>query len=350
MSPIRVMHLLPSNRLSGAENVILQIMELFNQDSNYEMFYVSTEGPIRSILESKNIAYHLLPDFTLEHIKQAVTVCRPDIIHAHDFRASVMASKFFSPIIAHLHNNPPWLKHITPQSLAFGYAIRKFKTVLGVSSAIQQEYIFKFLLTGKFNVFPNVLNAPKILEKSEQYTVQDKPDLLFVGRLTQPKNPLKFLEIIRELTAKDPTIMATMIGEGELKPQCEKYIQKYRLYNNVKMPGFLENPYPYMKQAKLLVLPSLFEGFGLVAVEAFILGTPVICSGVGGLKGIVNSSCGAIAKTTAEYVNQIQRLLNNHDLLTRCSHAAEQRATQYTNLQQYKTQLDCYYHSALNGI
>ena len=52
-------------------------------------------------------------------------------------------------------------------------------------------------------------------------------------------------------------------------------------------------------------MPSLWEGFGLAAVEALTLGLPVVCSGAGGLCDIVNDSCGKICKTLDEYVSEL---------------------------------------------
>ena len=73
----------------------------------------------------------------------------------------------------------------------------------------------------------------------------------------------------------------------------------------------MENPYPVLNASKIMILPSKWEGYGLVAVESLSLGIPVICSGAGGLKNIVNSSCGKICKNKDDYVQEIIELLDN---------------------------------------
>ena len=88
-----------------------------------------------------------------------------------------------------------------------------------------------------------------------------------------------------------------------------------KLENNVVLVGFQKDPYSIMKGAKILLLPSKWEGFGLVTVETLALGLPVVCSSVGGLPNIVNDACGRLCETQTEFVKEIFRLLNDQSLL-----------------------------------
>jgi glycosyltransferase involved in cell wall biosynthesis len=90
-----------------------------------------------------------------------------------------------------------------------------------------------------------------------------------------------------------------------------------------------------MSQSKLVLMPSIFEGFGLVALEAMALGKPVICSGVGGLSDIVNDSCGYICKTDAEYDDSIKALLNDNHVYASKSAGAIAQAKAFDNLEEY---------------
>ncbi|GAF23683.1 hypothetical protein JCM19047_3522 [Bacillus sp. JCM 19047] len=59
-----------------------------------------------------------------------------------------------------------------------------------------------------------------------------------------------------------------MIGDGDLRNECENEIKQLKLANNIDLLGFLENPYCIIKNSKMMILTSKWEGFGLVAVEA----------------------------------------------------------------------------------
>lgn len=89
-------------------------------------------------------------------------------------------------------------------------------------------------------------------------------------------------------------ISIAVVGKGDMFEWFENQVKTYHLQENIDLYGFLENPYPILNASKIMILPSKWEGYGLVAVEALSLGVPVVCSGAGGLKNIVNDRCGKI--------------------------------------------------------
>lgn len=108
---MRVLHLLKSNKYSGAENVVLTIMDAC---PDIEMIYASTDGPIRKVVEDRGHRFYPLEETSVRMVKKAVGELQPDIIHAHDFTMASTAAWAAGdiPVIAHLHNNPPWLKKL----------------------------------------------------------------------------------------------------------------------------------------------------------------------------------------------------------------------------------------------
>lgn len=335
---IRIMHLLQSNRYSGAENVACQIIHMFS--SEYDMVYVCPKGPIEKALSDRNIKYVLLDSFSQKCIDKVVNEIKPNIIHAHDFNASIRAVKYRkkATIISHIHNNPLWLSQINTKSVAYAVLSKYYKTIIGVSPAVYNEYIFKNVIRNKFILLPNVVDKESIIKKSVSKGVNDI-DLITVGRLTEQKDPLYFLEVVNELKKSFDDIHCVMIGEGPLKNDCEKYIEKYNLKQNVKMLGFTPNPYPYMKSAKVMFMPSKWEGFGLVAVESMILGVPVVCAPVGGLMNIVDNSCGYISDNTEEIIYEITRLISDHSLRQTKGKKSQEKAATFCNTSIYKAAL-----------
>ena len=129
-------------------------------------------------------------------------------------------------------------------------------------------------------------------------------DLLFIGRLTEQKDPERFIELVEDIKKTKKDIQAVMIGIGELEEKCQDLINKKDLKNNITMLGFLENPFSIMKNCKACFMPSKWEGFGLTAIETMVLGIPVFCSGVGGLGEIFKNNKEFICKTNEDYVNK----------------------------------------------
>ena len=85
----------------------------------------------------------------------------------------------------------------------------------------------------------------------------------------------------------------------------------------------------------MLVMPSKWEGFGLVALEAMCLGVPVICSGVGGLHNIVTEDCGRICVNVSQYTKEMKRILADHKYLEMYKEGAMKQADRFDNLNEY---------------
>ena len=120
----RVLHLLASNSYSGAENVVCNIIE--NCQNKYDMYYCSKDGAIRDVLKEKNIKFVPYKKLSIRNIRKIVRKYHIDIIHAHDFQASFIASflKDECKIISHLHCN---------------YQLLKLKSIVGIVYSFVQK-------------------------------------------------------------------------------------------------------------------------------------------------------------------------------------------------------------------
>lgn len=336
-----VAHILQSNIYSGAENVVCQIIELFSEKTNIEMIYVSPSGPIDEILRKKNIKHYILDCFSIRKIKKAIKCINPDIVHAHDFNASVRSALACKkvPIISHLHNNPLWGKSLNIKTLSYMLCSYRFKYIIGVSNAIKDEFYFANFIKNKFCLIQNVVDSKKVIELGNAEKTPNT-DLIFVGRLSEPKNPIGFLKIVNDLVNKyDNRIIADVIGSGELENECKRYIEEHDLGRNVNILGFKNNPYTYMKNSKMLVMTSMFEGFGLVAVEAMILGVPVATLKVGGLVDIVDNKCGIICESIESLTYKISVLIKDEYKLKEKGILSKNKVRKYTNMREYQKKI-----------
>lgn len=167
--------------------------------------------------------------------------------------------------------------------------------------------------------------------------------LVFAGRLTAQKNPLGFLSTIDKLVHKDINVSAVMLGQGELERDCKQFISAHELEKNVTVLGFVNNPYDYMNEGAVLFMPSRWEGFGLVAVEALAFGMPVVANPVGGLADIVTEKCGYLSADEDENVEEIRRLLTDNEYYNTKSRLAKQRASELENIEAYMLKLEKIY-------
>lgn len=337
---LKILHILSSNEYSGAENVAITIIEEMNKKS-INCIYASPKGPIQQKLETENIEFVPIEKLNIKEIRKIYKKYKPDIIHAHDFTTSVLTS--FSglncKIISHLHHNGDWIKKINLKSIIYLISSIKYKKIILVSNAIFEEYIFSKFIKNKIEILGNPINCNEIIKKAtENEKLNEKFDLIFVGRLEYEKDPLRFIDIV-EKTCTKTNIKTAIIGDGSLKEECKKKIELLNLSNNIKMLGFLNNPYSILKNAKILCITSRWEGFGLVAVEALTLGKPVVANNVGGLPQIVDDTCGKLCNNNDEFCEEIIHLINNSEYYNQKSKGAVDKAKQLDNTDLYMNKL-----------
>lgn len=104
-------------------------------------------------------------------------------------------------------------------------------------------------------------------------------DVIFVGRLLSHKNPDLLVKAIAQVKASVPTIQCRIIGTGPEKGTVLSLIEQLQLQGNIELLEPIESHrelYGMLKASRMLVLPSVREGFGLTVVEANAAGIPVI--------------------------------------------------------------------------
>lgn len=323
-----------------------QLAEAFGKTD--EVVYCSPKGEIEEVLNRKNVRFLPLRKLSVREIKRAIKEFEPDIIHAHDFRAGLLANLACKkvPVISHLHNNCPWLKNFGLKSLLFWYTAKKSRCILTVSSSVMDEYIFGEKFKGKTVVVGNPVNVSGIRAKMSGDFAK-KYDLIFCGRMTKQKNPLLFVELVEKLKKKFPGIKTVMLGDGEMKGEVKDRIVEKDLQNNIEMLGFVEDPIQYMAESKALVMTSSWEGFGLVAVEAMAVGTPVVANSVGGLVDLVSEEAGKLCYNELDFLNEIERMLTDEDCYSKKVNGALKRADELNNSEEYLQNIRSIYVNAL---
>lgn len=339
----KILHLLASNKFSGAENVVCTIIE--NMSDKYDMIYCCPHGPIDKILEKKQINQCAITRFTVSNIKKVIKKYNPDIIHAHDFKASCIACllKHNNKVISHIHQLPQWFTTPNIKTRLYNLCTKRFDKIIFVSNSIYEQYVYNKNIKNKVSIIFNYVDKNKILKLSKE-KFSKKYDLCFLGRLSPEKNPLEFISIVDQYKKSSNTkVKACMIGIGDLKKKCEDVIKERNLDTNIELLGFQENPYKIVKNCKLVIMPSIYEGFGLAAIESMILNKPVLNSGVGGLKEIFKKTP-YICKNKNEYLRKITRIITN-DIISNPS-AESTIVNQYTDRERWKENLENSYEGS----
>jgi len=139
------------------------------------------------------------------------------------------------------------------------------------------------LAAAKLEVIRNPVITPEMTNLAAEtidhpwFANQDIPVILGAGRFTRQKD---FISLIKAfaLVKKQIDCRLVILGAGGLQKEYERLAEELKITRSLSLPGFMQNPYPYMSQASLFVLSSAWEGSPNVLSEALALGTPVIAT------------------------------------------------------------------------
>lgn len=225
-----------------------------------------------------------------------------------------------------------------PQS----YAIKssswyaQFDHVVCVSQNVKER--FDELFEGRFNstVLYNVIDDAAIREKATlplpDGVKKRRFTVLSVGRFSAPKNFMRLLQAHKRLLDEGLQHDLWILGEGQERPMLEQYVAEYGLQDSVWMPGFIENPYPFMREADLLACSSIYEGYSTFMTEGLILGKPIVTTDVSGMRELLgDSEYGLIVENDDEAFYQgMRRMLTDAKLREEYSQRAATRGNAFS--------------------
>ncbi len=174
--------------------------------------------------------------------------------------------------------------------------LNTFDNIVVISDIVKKSLKEQFDITENVYEIPNSVDIEKINSLSKE-KVELPPKALFttLGRLDNNKNQILLLKAAKILKQIRNDFEIYLLGDGDNRKKLETYINENELTNNVKILGFKDNPYPYIKNSLATVLTSLSEGFSLVLAESALLNTPIISTKVGIAEELVKRyNCGTL--------------------------------------------------------
>ena len=282
-------HLLPGMKLYGVEThlVIVCTKETHNLMLDFAAEF-NDKGVPTIVIETTKLKFIFAARKINDYCKNN-EIC---IIHSHlsnsDLIAVIIKRIFNSKIliISTKHGYDENVLQIyepgitiPPKTLYYRvtkYLQKNIDKNIAVSKGISDLY-FDFGLTDKMSVIHHgvsILHFDKN-QFSEQCR-KAKKQLIIVGRIEQFKGHHFLIQAMVDVVKNFPDCKLLVLGEGNAKASLEAQVNKLGIKNNVDFLGFQPHPYSYMSNSDVIILPSLFEPFGLVYIEAFALHVPVV--------------------------------------------------------------------------
>jgi len=235
---------------------------------------------------------------------------RPELVHAHTYGTNQVAvahrhhRRHGTPFVLTAHFHPIWsieggwlrhrIRHLYDRWLAA-------PLVRDAAALIVQTHEEENLIRAIGFRLPRVVTIPPGYSPRADgpadpeafraaFGIRD-PFLLFVGRLASNKGLLELVDAFAEVAAIDRTAQLVLIGEdGGMRAPVAARVTNLALDDRVHLLGHVDDAHlvdSAYRAARVFVLPSEYEAFGLVLLEALAQGTPVVASRVGGIPEVV---------------------------------------------------------------
>jgi len=256
------------------------------------------------------IRKRLVPGLTMPMmigLIDALSESGADVLHAHSHRyghvleAAAVAERLGIPLVVSTHYHPadrrePPLKRglLRTQDVVFGMTAYRIARALVVQTEREAALVREFAPARKLRTI-----APGIDLSSWSNPDADRPEgldlpeeyFLFVGRVASNKGLPTLIEALARLDGSARKPLVLMGRDWDEQAALEKQARDLGVAASVRFLGHVASPASYrgvIRRARALVLPSEWEAFGLVLLEAMAAGTPIVATAVGGVPDVLD--------------------------------------------------------------
>lgn len=351
---MKIIHIITAFGIGGAEILLLNVLNRQVKDHDVHLIYLKPIDSLISELNKQVIVKHIpFSILIVQELKKYYRQHQPDIIHTHLVHADLVglysARNIKTKLFCTIHNI--YIKQNFVDVLIFGiyrFILLKKVNVISISKSVENHVIRRLKVSKErsfllYNAIPKTLMVVKKKEEKELI-------LLFVGRLVKQKSVetlLKAIRIIKEKKLKIK-IKLLIIGDGPLKEKLLNLIIDLGLENMVQFIGEEKNIQKYYVKADIFVLPSIWEGFGIVILEAFRAKLAVIASNIEGPAELIENEVNGLLfepKNHVQLSEKMAQLINNNELRARIANNGYLSFSKKYDIDNYVEKLNELYES-----
>ena len=309
-----ILHISRTMDIGGAERIVYQLSsDLKNEFDSVHV--ASTGGLWESELSAKGIQHHKILDIDsknpltvlklLTSIRQIIKKNKITIVHTHHRMAAfyIRLLKLVHPKLIHVYT----AHNVFKDKLSlYGFALKNAKSV-AVGEAVNKNLKEDVGITDSRVIYNGVV-LKETDDQVDEIISYSGIKLGCIARLSEQKGLTYLLDAMSLLTVKD--IRLFIVGDGELRNELENKVKELHLQDSVTFLGYRKDIVECINSFDFCVLPSVFEGFGLVAIEAFMNSKTLVATDIPGLNEVVTNKNGILvpAKDPAALASAIDKL------------------------------------------
>ena len=324
-----ILHISRTMDIGGAERIVYQLSSDLKDEFD-SVHVASTGGLWESELSAKGIQHHKILDIDsknpltvlklLTSIRQIIKKNEITIVHTHHRMAAfyIRLLKLVHPKLIHVYTAHNVFKDKLP---LYRFALKNAKSV-AVGEAVNKNLKEDVVITDSRVIYNGVV-LKETDDQVDEIISYGGIKLGCIARLSEQKGLTYLLDAMSLLTVKD--IRLFIVGDGELRNELENKVKELDLQDSVTFLGYRKDIVECINSFDFCVLPSVFEGFGLVAIEAFMNSKTLVATDIPGLNEVVTNKNGILvpAKDPAALASAIDKLATDATLRQELSSQAK---------------------------
>ena len=294
---LKITYIIPTLDRGGAERFFVDLIKNLDKETfEPSLILYKKGGEWLKELEALNIKVIILEKKqrldlrNFFEIKKAIEEIKPDIIHTqlggdiYGVLAGRLAGvKKIMTTEVNTNNDEGFFYNLVKR-----FSLRYVNKIVAVSQAVKEETKRRYALNyKKLEIVYNGIELNRFKLAIRKFNDHERPDFVFgtIGRLSEQKGQRYLIRALAK--SKNKKAKLFIAGEGELKSEFEAEIEALKLTKRVELVGRVVAP-DFLARLDAFVLPSLWEGMGIVLVEAALSGLPIIATRVGGVSEVVS--------------------------------------------------------------
>lgn len=365
----KCLHILPMNKLSGAEKMALLLCKNLKE---YTPIVVCGGMSLSEVFIKNKIDTYTL-DFsnkniikTLINLSKIIKSNNIKIIHAHDNNASLRAylvKKLYGldvKVISHIHNCYPFLKENNLTKRIDSYFRPRYDLNITCGKLVFDFYEENadYFIKDKTKILSNAMDIEEIKDfdtlKSEEvrkkYNIpNDKTILGFIGRLDEQKGIIPFINEFAKHKEKFCDCKILLVGSGAQEKEIKDIISQLNLEEFFVLAGFQKDTYKFYPLIDIFFLPSLYEGLPMVLLEAMAFKSPIVSMNVGSIEEVINDETGILIEKGdyKRFIKALENIKNNKSKAMEYGNRASRFVSENYNIEYYEKKISNYYNKLI---
>jgi len=311
---MKILHLISSAGMYGAEAVILNLSHTLNDSSHHTVIGVFANSTNLNLelyerASSEGIETRLIPcsgqldRSAIKNVRELAVSTGADIVHAHGFKADIYAwlalRRRAIPLVSTCHN---WIDH-DPKVNFYGkldrFVLRRYAAVISVSNSVMETLLHAGVRLDRVHIIGNGIDMRPFERANRLHGECNEnecaPTVGAVGRLSPEKGIDLLLHAAQQVLKEIPTAKFIVVGDGPERERLEAMIEELGLRDSVSLVGRREDMPSVYASFDLLVSSSRHEGLPMVILEGLASGLPCVATAVGDVPRIIQDrECGIL--------------------------------------------------------